>query len=96
MDYEIIVSPRAQLEIEEAVEFYVKDSRSAAKNFLIELDAAYKFLSHSPYFVVCYKNVRMLNLKGFPYSLFYVIDETQKRIRILACFHSKRNPINRP
>ncbi len=96
MDYKIIVSPRAQIEIEAAVEYYVQNSQIAAKNFLNELDNAYKLLSHSPYFVVCYKNVRMLSLKRFPFSLFYVIDGYQKNVRILACFHNNRHPKNRP
>ena len=31
-----------------------------------------------------------------PYSLYFVIDEAQNTVRILSCFHNKRNPNKRP
>lgn len=96
MDYKVIVSPRAQHEIDNAIGYYALYSQNAAKNFLIEVDNAYKLLAHSPYFAVCYKNVRAFTLKRYPYSLLYVIDENNKTIQILACFHNKRHPKNMP
>ena len=96
MVYKIIVSPRAQNEIIEAIDFYALHSIDAPHNFIIQLQKVYEILTRNPFFRVQYKSVRVLKLKKFPYSLFYTIDENQKSVRVLSCFHNKRNPKKRP
>ncbi|MWB95290.1 type II toxin-antitoxin system RelE/ParE family toxin [Flavobacterium sp. GA093] len=96
MGYKIIVSPRAQNEIINAMEFYTKQSLQAPNNFIIQLQKAYDVLAINPFFRICYKEVRVITLRRFPYSLFYVVDENENSIRVLSCFHNKRNPARRP
>lgn len=54
MAYKIIVSPRAQTEIEDAVDYYSRESIKAPKQFVHFLEYAYKSLeiSHSLKFVI--------------------------------------------
>lgn len=96
MAYKIIVSPRAQKEIENAIDFYALYSSDAPLNFITELIAVYNSLKTNPFFRVRYKNVRALKIKRFPYSLYFIINENQNTIRVLSCFHNKRNPNKRP
>jgi plasmid stabilization system protein ParE len=96
MVYKIIVSPRAQSEIVKAIDFYALDSVDTPSNFVVELQKVYEILSLNPFFRVQYKSVRALKLKKFPYSLFYTIDENQGCVRMISCFHNKRNPRKRP
>lgn len=96
MAYNIIVSPRAQKEIENAIDFYALYSPNAPRNFIASLADAYKTLESSPLFKIRYKTIRAFKLKKFPYSLFFVVNEPQKKVRILSCFHNKRNPNKRP
>ncbi|QBN19717.1 type II toxin-antitoxin system RelE/ParE family toxin [Flavobacterium nackdongense] len=96
MVYKIIVSPRAQNEIVKAIDFYALHSFDAPNNFILQLQKGYRILAINPFFRVQYKNVRSLNLKNFPYSLYYTIDENQNTVRVLSCFHNKRNPKKRP
>ena len=96
MDYKIIVSPRAQKEIENAIDYYVLYSEDAPIHFIAALKKAYEILKINPFFRICYKNIRTLNLKKFPYSLFFIIDENKNEISVLSCFHNKRNPNKRP
>ena len=96
MAYKIIVSPRAQKEIENAIDFYTLYSVNAPRNFVTSLSDAYKTLESSPLFKVRYKNLRSLKLSRFPYSLFFAVNDVQRTVRILACFHNKRNPNKRP
>ncbi|PKP15019.1 MAG: plasmid stabilization protein [Bacteroidetes bacterium HGW-Bacteroidetes-23] len=96
MTYKIIVSPRAQKEIENAIEYYALYSSNAPRTFINLLNEAYLSLSKNPFFSVHYKNVRALKINKFPYSLYFVINETQNLVRILGCFHNKRNPDKRP
>lgn len=96
MAYKIIVSARAQKEIENAIDYYALYSQNAPFNFVTVLKEAYSTLETSPFFRVRYKNIRALKIKRFPYSLYFTVDETQNIVRILSCFHHKRNPNTRP
>ena len=92
----IIVSPRAQNEIERAIDYYASNSVDAPANFITILKEAFLILETNPFFRLRYKNIRALKLKTFPYSLYFVIDEKHNTIKILSCFQNKRNPNKRP
>lgn len=70
MAYKIIVSPRAQKEIENAIDYYALYSVDAPVNFIATLKEAYSTLEINPFFRVRYKNVRALKIKKFPHSLY--------------------------
>ena len=96
MDYKIIISPRAQQEIEDAIDYYAIRSSDAPKDFISILNETYTILSVNPHFRICYKNVRTIILNVFPYALFYTINEKEHTIKLLSCFHYKLNPQRRP
>ena len=96
MVYKTIISPRAQKEIENALEYYALYSSDAPMNFIAELKVAYTTLESNPFFSIRYKNIRAVQIKKFPHSLYFVINEDKNTIRILSCFHNKRNPTKRP
>jgi toxin ParE1/3/4 len=96
MAYKVIISPRAQKEIENAIDFYALYSVDAPKNFITVLKEAYTTLETNPYFRVRYKNVCALKLENFPHSLYFTINKDINTIRVLSCFHNKRNPNKSP
>jgi toxin ParE1/3/4 len=96
MGYKIIISLRAQKEIENAIDFYSLYSNDAPKNFIFLLKEAYNTLETNPFNRVRYKNIRSLKIKKFPYSLYFILDEEINTVSILSCFHDKRNPNKRP
>jgi plasmid stabilization system protein ParE len=96
MAYKIIVSPRALKEIENAVDYYALYSSDAPANFIFMLKEAFSTLETNPYFNKKYKNIRSLKLKKFPHSIYYIINENGNLVRVLSCFHNKRNPDKRP
>ena len=96
MAYKVLVSPRAQAEIEQVIDYYSQFSSLAPANFIKQLQSAFLLLENNPFLVIRYKNIRSLNLRKFPFTLFFVIDEKEFTIRILACFHNKRSPSRRP
>ena len=97
MAYKIIVSPRAQKEIENAIDYYALYSTDAPSNFIAILKEAYAALSINPFSNrVRYKNIRAMKLAKFPYLLYYDINVVQNKVNLLACFHNKRDPNNRP
>lgn len=74
MAYKVIVSPLAQTEISEAIEYYRIHSNVAPFIFINSLEAAYRTLESNPFFRKRYKNIRGINIKKLPYTLFYQID----------------------
>jgi toxin ParE1/3/4 len=96
MAYKIIVSPRAQKEIENAIDYYALYSSNAPKSFISFLKHTYNTLEENPFYSVQYKDIRALKIRKFPYSLYYTVNETKNIVRILACLHNKRNPNKRP
>jgi plasmid stabilization system protein ParE len=55
MAYEVLVSPRAQYEIELAIDYYAQYSALAPNRFIKQLNNAYLLLKNNPFLVVRYK-----------------------------------------
>lgn len=96
MAYKVIVSPRAQKEIEDSIDYYSQNSINAPYHFVSALEEAYRTLENDPLTRIRYKKVRALKLRKFPYLLYFVINERTLVVRVLSCFHDKRNPKSRP
>ena len=96
MAYNISVSARAKKEIENAIDYYALYSAEAPRNFTAALKRALLALESSPLLPIRYKNIRALKINKFPYSLYFVVNPTANSVKILACFHNKRNPNKRP
>ena len=96
MAYKIIVSPRAQKEIENTIDYYALYSTDAPVNFITTLKESYLTLETNPFLRVRYKNARALKLKRFPHLLYFIVNESKHTVRVLSCFHTRRNPNKRP
>ena len=96
MAYKIITSRRASKEIENAINYYALYSNDAPIDFSAVLKDAFDTLRTYPFFAVKYKNVRTLKLKGFPYSLYFIVNDKNNTVSVLSCFHNKQNPYKRP
>lgn len=96
MVYKIIVSPKAQTEIENAIDYYAERSNSAPVKFIDTIQDTYKILSLNPYYKNRYKNFRSVTVKGFPFLLFFIIDDDSETILIISCFHTAQNPDKYP
>lgn len=96
MGYKIIVSKRAQKEIESSFEFYLNESSFASIKFIEKLELTYNVLKQNPIQRIRYKNVMSIGIEKFPFDLYFIIDDKKNEIKILSCFHQKRNPQKRP
>jgi toxin ParE1/3/4 len=96
MDYNIIVSPRAQKEVEQAIDSYISNYDDIPNNFIKQLQKVYDILKINPFFRIRYKNVRSLKIKKYPYSIYFSINESRNTVSVLSCFHNKRDPQKRP
>lgn len=96
MTYKIIVSTRAQKEIENAIDYYAIYNQALPKEFILSLEKTYSILEINPFFKVRYNNIRSLKVNKYPYSLYFIINEENFTVRILSCFHNKRDPKKGP
>lgn len=94
MAFKIIVEPKAQLDIDEAFEYYnkVSDDIRVINNLISDIEQAYKALRVNPYFQIKSKYYRALPLKNFLYLLFFEILEKEKVVKVLSLFNSHQNP----
>lgn len=96
MAYKIIVSPLAEKEIEEAIDYYLEISNDVAAKFLNQVKETYKILSIKPFYRVRYKDIRAVPVKGFSFMLFYRIVENEEMLIVYSCFHTSKSPLIYP
>ena len=90
MTFKVIVSPLAQKNIEDSIDYYAERSVDAPKKFLNDVNEAYRVLSISPYYKIIYNSFRALPLKKFPFLLMYIINN-ENEVLIKACFHTSKS-----
>ncbi|MFI5164730.1 MAG: type II toxin-antitoxin system RelE/ParE family toxin [Bacteroidia bacterium] len=91
MVLKIIVKPLAELDLQEAVNWYFLENEELAETFLFEFRDAVRAVSRSPLgFQKRFKSVRAFAMKRFPYHVYYLLDKDT--LYIIAVIHQKRNP----
>jgi len=93
MAYSYILDPLAANEYEEAFGWYEEKSAAAADGFIIAIQDAILVACNAPTrYRNTHKNLRELNLKKYPFSLIYYVDEVKETIIVISIYHYKRNP----
>ena len=84
-------TPEALLEIDEAFERYLGESRRAAEAFVREVDRAVALIASSPTIWPHFEaGTRRYVLRKFPYNIIY--REIPVGIEVVAVAHHKRRP----
>ncbi|CAA9397516.1 hypothetical protein AVDCRST_MAG82-22 [uncultured Rubrobacteraceae bacterium] len=87
----LVFRPEADLEINEAAEWYEAHGQGLAVEFLRVLDACIESIRRDPLlYPSVHGEARRAMLRRFPYSVIYAIREDE--IIIIACFHGRRDP----
>ena len=89
MNYRVILSPDAKADISSAVRWYQRRDPKLAFSFMLEVLAIRRRISQYPYqFPLINGKVRRALLKGFPYSVYYSLDN--RTISVIAVLHQRR------
>jgi len=98
MSFKVIIKPRAEIDITDVINWYKSKSNEIKEKFCLELHKKMEIIAENPFlFPVKYSEViRMTTFKDFPYSIYYIINEENKIVFILALLHESKNPDNRP
>lgn len=96
MAFKVVISKEAEIEVDDALQYYKRFSNQTAKSFQKQLNFCYKKLKENPFFQVRYLNVRGLPLSKYPYLLLFRISEEKKTVFILSVFCTHQNPEKYP
>lgn len=93
MSYKLIIRLEAELDIQDAFEWYEAQSSSSGlgSEFIRAVDACLSNIGRNPLaYPIIYKQARRALIRRFPYGILYVFE--QEIISVIACFHAKRDP----
>jgi plasmid stabilization system protein ParE len=94
MSFTLIFKPLAEAEVADAFAWYSQPDIGMGREFLDELGRIERFIRFNPLLYPRVEDdIRRASLRRFPYSLFYLIDESQ--VQVLSCFHQHRDPTDR-
>jgi mRNA-degrading endonuclease RelE of RelBE toxin-antitoxin system len=95
MIWKLVYRPFVKQDLQKAIQYYQVISPNLAKDFLNRVREAEKYISQNPYGDdVMYRQIRMHNLKQFPYQIHFFVDDESKKVVILAIAFSKRENLN--
>lgn len=82
--------PDAEAEFRDAIVWYEHQRKGLGAEFILCIDEAIERIRHSPeMYPKVHREARRIVVRRFPFAIFY---EINSEIRVLAVFHSKRNP----
>jgi len=91
MEFNIVLLPKAIIDLEKSIEWYHTINVSLAKQFSTEIEATIKLISRNPLlFQNIHGSYKSVNTSTFPFRIIYRIDHNS--IVITAILHHKRNP----
>ena len=87
----VIIRPEAELDIDDAYQWYESKRKGLGQNFLLCVEEAFSRASRKPnIYSIVHKNIRRVLIHRFPFGIFFV--ENEECISVLAVLHSRRNP----
>jgi len=91
----VVLSPRAELDLIEGEAYYEFQSAGLGRRFIQEVNAALGALSSFYYLPIQYSNVRIKQVKVFPFLIHYVINLDKGIIEVDTIMHARRDsPLN--
>ncbi|WP_026730904.1 type II toxin-antitoxin system RelE/ParE family toxin [Fischerella sp. PCC 9605] len=91
MNYKLLISPEAELDIEEAFEWYEESNPGLGYEFVRVVDSCLAGIGRNLLaYPLVHQEIRRALIRRFPYGIFYLFEEDT--IIVIACFHVKRDP----
>jgi plasmid stabilization system protein ParE len=91
--YKIILSTRAQQEIETSWKWYEERQQKLGDRFVEEVIKRLKKIEQHPErYPYKHKAYRETMIEVFPFSIIYRINKKKKLVQVVSVFHTSRNP----
>ncbi len=93
MSFRVIHDSEATFEFQEAVAWYESQADGLGVRFTLEVDAVIAAISSQPLrFSKAGRKGRKARILGWPYSIYFVVNEAHDEIKVIAVWHGSRNP----
>jgi toxin ParE1/3/4 len=90
MKYRLVVTEDAELDIEDAMDWYENEQKGLGRKYLNSVTDCFKAILKNPLaFATIFLKIRKANTKKFPYSVFYQIGGNE--VIVFAVIHSHRS-----
>jgi toxin ParE1/3/4 len=92
--FNVIFSPVAIDDAEQAVDYYEKKQTGLGKRFAAQLLLTLNTIKRNPFFAsIRYDDIRCAGIKKFPYLVHYHINEEELLVTIIAVYSTYREPL---
>ena len=92
MSFRVIHDSEATLEFREAVAWYEGQAEGLGVRFTLEVDAVMAAISSQPLrFSKAGRKAHKARVNGWPYSIYFVVNEAHAEIKVIAVWHGGRN-----
>jgi plasmid stabilization system protein ParE len=93
MSLRVIQDSEAAFEFQEAVAWYENQAEGLGVRFTLEVDAVMLAITCQPLrFPKAGRKTRKARIHGWPYSIYFVVNEVHAEIKVVAVWHGARNP----
>jgi len=93
MSFRVIHDSEATFEFREAVAWHEGQAEGVGVRFTLEVDAVIAAITSQPLrFSKAGRKSRKARIIGWPYTIFFVVNEVHAEIKVIAVWHGARNP----
>ena len=93
MSFRIIYDAEAAFEFREAVAWYENESEGLGIRFILAVDKVIAAIALQPLrFLKVGRKSRKAHVRGWPYSIYFAVNEAHGEIKVIAVWHGARNP----
>jgi toxin ParE1/3/4 len=90
MKYKLSITTQAHDELKEITRWYELQQRGLGKKFMVSVKKAIYQIAKNPLaFALYFNNIRKLNTRNFPYSLYFFIENDS--VIVFAISHQSRD-----
>ena len=93
----LIVRPEAEADLDAAYSWYEGRSRGLGDAFLDSVHVAFNAITENPLrFPIMHEDptepIRRARLRRFPYGVYFVWDNPNSTVSVIACMHARQDP----
>ncbi len=92
MAFDLIIDLRADLDIDQAIDYHQSKSMAKAKRLYNAIQDAYAILKENPFFENRYEQIHCLPIPKFHYMFHFSIDENTRTVYIHALINTNKGP----
>ena len=93
MSFRIAHEADAKAELRDAVAWYEQQSEGLGIRFVLEMDKVMAAVASQPLrFSKASRNSRKARVLGWPYTVYFAVNEEHQEVKVIAVWHGARNP----